>query len=427
MFKIFLFTLCSLVSVRATESTLPESPKEFDVLVSRTNVSDIRNFCLRLIYSRNIDLLYRFKGLLSRMLPDPFSDIGLRPLGMPTPQGRIFQFKLGENTVILVGTLHTVPLFCYMPYNVAENLVKRTCFLIDEINGDPLGEGRLERSLSDAINSFRLNEGYAEGDFILSFKQWADGIYTDLGRLSEAADKKLNEYFDESGKWYPKAGITPDILKDVERESRGFINAVGPELHPAFWEFMFKASGFMGPNTYTPNPLGGIDDHLGSLGQRWHKRVFALETGITRTVAEISELSKKLSGKKGSDVYRSFYLSSDNVNETITKVKKGNNTEPKHYDDKPVSILNSVPFLFEDYHTPKRLRLEDSEELRLRNQEWVERIREHIYPMSLPKDQHILMYVGQAHIDDLLRHMCSGRMISGLKELTESDLYKRFG
>lgn len=109
MFRIIVLIIISLVSVRAGELAIVEYGK-----------------FPRFSFGEKSKYPKLGEVSVSR-LPCPFSDLRLRPLGMPTPEGRIIELTLnnpGQTRIILVGTVHTVPLWCYMPYEVANNIVR---------------------------------------------------------------------------------------------------------------------------------------------------------------------------------------------------------------------------------------------------------------------------------------------------------------
>lgn len=296
--------------------------------------------------------------------------------------------------------------------------------MVGEITGTPLAEPDFKERFLENFDSFYLREDYHE-TLIASFREWHPSK-----NLQEAYIEEVKKtYFDERNKWYPKAGITPVFLQDVQKQTEGLVKASGPELHPAIWSLFLKNAGYLENFSYTPNPCGGIDDHLDILGKRWGKTIYALETKKVRAYADLMKLTQELRGGSGEEIYINFFLPFDRVKNTFRRIEKKEEGEITKLPKSHPTLSGVADFFFKN-GKPISIEERHSEPLQedlVRNQEWVESILAHIHPKRLPRDKHILMYVGQSHVVDLIRRMKQKRMLSRVALLGESELYRRFG
>ena len=236
--------------------------------------------------------------VISRM-SNPYSDMALSPFPLsPCPPIFVVTLPRGQE-IFVVGTIHTVPLGCLLPYNVAQELIGASDFVLNEINGASLcGQSRgRKKKIYEILNDAEvLESAYIQSIAIARIKDATVKTYEGCSpeyRESFAQDR-MDKIFDPNGFWYEKAGIiaaagsSPEFVVNCVPEEevkcryqlsiKGRVFEIGlneyKELHPIALEALYY--GFTQESLFIPTSWG-MDCCLDSMATDLGKSIFALE------------------------------------------------------------------------------------------------------------------------------------------------------
>lgn len=337
--------------------------------------------------------------VISRSLANQYSDMVLSPFPLsPCPPIFVVTLPRGQK-ILVVGTIHTFPLGCLLPYKVVQKLIGASDFVLNEIAGVSLcGQSRgRKKKIYEILNDAEvLESAYIQPTAIARIKDATVKMYNGVGaeyRESFAQDR-MDKIFDKNGCWYEKAGIiaaadsSPEFVVNCVPEEevkcryqlsiKGRVFEIGlneyKELHPIALEALYY--GFTQESLFTPTPWG-IDYCLDSMARDLGKPIFALEEHRDRW------------GKDAIDSFTKKIISEDafGLEFAIGRMKK---VEQKAEYGTFGSLAMNLVHLYSGILPDDR-----SAGVCERNSLWVDRI------MSLGNFKRSFGYVGMAHLLDL--------------------------
>ena len=237
---------------------------------------------------------------------DPYADMRLSQYpGHPNPPIYEIIFPNGQKLLIL-GTTHTVPLGCMLPYRLAHELIEASDFTIDEINGELLPRKKNKTNFFSLLFLNFLFQKCWDWASNFVFSQPEDTPYMTLDRIQKVKNSYFNSYkhcmtparideelsniFDPQGHWYENAGIIADEDAEVDFSLSRHFNEMyrknlkikgkvirvptenGKELHPAALQKIYNLCTNI--SLYAKPPCGGMDDHLGCMAHTNKKKAF---------------------------------------------------------------------------------------------------------------------------------------------------------
>ncbi|MCE2715711.1 MAG: hypothetical protein ACK4V2_01250 [Pseudomonadota bacterium] len=374
---------------------------------------------------------------------DPYADMCLSAFpGHPHPP--IYKVTLPKGQeIIFLGTVHTVPLECFLPYKVAHQLIEASQYIIDEINGELLGtsyEEKYRNAFQKAFNG--QDPEYVDVLYVTqsSKQKMADDLikaYTsdyasmDIITATSWTNSMLDRIFDENDCWYHKAGLQVESDSLLEASAISVleegnlslkipgltykcikINDVvykvpthkGKDLAPEIFAYLvpnnleldnlyFSKLQFYG---YSMPDVVGVEDHLISMKEAQEKILSSLEESPDRFILED---------------FRDLEVSFDDV--TIVK-KEDIDNFLWHVFMHPLTFEDNTQIL---YSKEQPLPLATS--LR-RNSLWTERL------MTL-NDKHFkqgFVFIGEGHLLDLFSKLADvGCTISNRLSVAELERF----
>lgn len=205
---------------------------------------------------------------------DPRSDMCLSPC--PTHQRPpIFLVTLPRGQrIIFLGTTHTFPLACMLPYGLAQNLITQSSFSFNEINGTLLKGGHKkaddtseEEEIPESVLVKQTDREKIEEGELTFYAQWYSGEL-----LKAKAAESMASIFDQDGSWYKKAGLLDrsDALGQIVKM------LLHQELHPAALSYVYRT--LTNSSSYQKPSCGGMDDHFDQMVSVNYGRIlYALE------------------------------------------------------------------------------------------------------------------------------------------------------
>ncbi|MBA4250089.1 MAG: hypothetical protein C0440_05835 [Candidatus Pelagibacter sp.] len=335
----------------------------------------------------------------------------------PFPPVYNITFPNGQ-TMLILGTIHTVPLGCMLPYKLVNDIVNASDFVINEIYGQILPKQiRIIKDTKKSPDKENFNflymtdahmEKMREKELEYSKRYYIndDGTEKFTGAqkcLENSVVASIAKSFDSNNCWYEKAGIivsdddTPtdfgptnywNEIYPKKLKIKGKILNVpsfnGKELHPLALEYLHKS--FTGP-CYTIPACGGMDNHLDEIALASGKEIYALEDQYDR-YAEYPELIKEIN-----ENYKFGLVCFELAVQRLTSQTKVEKQEPQ-------SIKFELLVKYSNLYA-QELPKDPSLDLHKRNDIWIERI------MTLNQTvfKHAFAYVGMGHLHDLFEKL----------------------
>ncbi len=373
--------------------------------------------------------------------------------GHPNPPIYEIIFPNGQKLLIL-GTTHTVPLGCMLPYRLAHELIEASDFTIDEINGELLPRKKNKTNFFSLLFLNFLFQKCWDWASNFVFSQPEDTPYMTLDRIQKVKnscfnsykhfmtpariDEELSNIFDPQGHWYENAGIIADEDAEVDFSLSRHFNEMypknlkikgkvitvptenGKELHPAALQEIYNLCTHT--SLYAKPPCGGMDDHLLKMAHIRQKKCFSLESRKGRSTTARNNISKKIDEQCSvwfGHVY--FYkkefvekleegsarISRDFIEKIIGKndefFQSTHWLEYKKECDREVEKATStqtIAVMLQDFYS-KTLLIDNDPSVLARNTLWVERL----VKLNEKSFNRAFAHVGNGHLHDLFKKL----------------------
>jgi len=339
---------------------------------------------------------------------DPYADMCLSAFpGHPHPP--IYKVTLPKGQeIIFLGTVHTVPLECFLPYKVAHQLIEASQYIIDEINGELLGTSYEEKYRNAFQKAFNGQD-----------PEYVDVLYVTQSSKQKMADDLIKAYTSDyasmdiitATSWTNSIGNLSLKIPGLTYKCIKINDVVykvpthkGKDLAPEIFAYLvpnnleldnlyFSKLQFYG---YSMPDVVGVEDHLISMKEAQEKILSSLEESPDRFILED---------------FRDLEVSFDDV--TIVK-KEDIDNFLWHVFMHPLTFEDNTQIL---YSKEQPLPLATS--LR-RNSLWTERL------MTL-NDKHFkqgFVFIGEGHLLDLFSKLADvGCTISNRLSVAELERF----
>jgi hypothetical protein len=369
----------------------------------------------------HLSLIPIVQEMLKRVV-DPRIDMRLTKYPEhPCPPIYEVTFPKGQKMLIL-GTTHTIPLGCMLPYRLAHKIIKASDFVINEINGQLLpgvsseiteadDEVENDENLTPYMTESRIQKikqsvrEFYLGETLKEYYLNLDGSINEE-KLQKDVNIRMSQIFDSSGHWYKKAriivandnveadfGSTKDwsesYPKKLKIKGNVFIvpSRNGKELHPRALEFIYQTFTNI---PYTTPICGGMDYHLDYMTSTHEKTLYAFEESADREGSRTEELIEKIN--------KSYEESLCCFEDNIDKLSLQPGVEKQK--SKSVTVMFEPAFDDINFYSNELSKAAPLNVLR-RNDIWIQRI------MALNEThfKHAFAYVGRDHLHDLFEKL----------------------
>ncbi len=355
---------------------------------------------------------------------DPLADMPLSPYPLHQ-RPPIFMVTLPHGQrIIVLGTTHTFPLSCMLPYWVARELIEQSVFTFSEIGGKGARSGRVGRRFRyEDIPDFAFVSEESKEKLRKGERVFCGNVYKDPNCLDEVVDKEMSSIFAPDGRWYEKAGILlgkihksdndyqleedyaeckdDDHLTHLVLKVKGneLTLPLGKELHPVALVIVERL--IMKESLYQKPSFGGMDDHLHTIASNRGNVVFALEKADERWgKGAIKDCEIAIEASLQNAVAYKWDI------DNIVKIPRQPQVEVAIEDYSPADFYSdAIP----EYQSLGLLE---------RNDLWVPRI------MKLDTERFKLAfgYVGRGHLVDLFKKLvAAGCQVSGRLSLVDLE------